>query len=135
MIVYGALFAIGVSLLRLAQQKGWFFAPPNDDWQRRRAENAVVDAGALPPDADPHEWSIRLGRMRDTLRQTRWSTAGMCAVIGGLVGAAAAEANGNSVAVWALAIGLIAFAVVPFWWASRRLEATERVLGRAQGSL
>ena len=135
MIVPAVLFAAALPILRGVQQKGGFLAPPNDDWQRRRAENAVVTAGALPPDADPYEWSLRLGRMRDVLRQARWSIAGMCAVIGGLVGAAAAEANGNSVALWALAIGLIAFAVVPFWWASRRLEATERVLGRAQGSL
>lgn len=98
---------------------------------RARQERMVRDAmrtGSLPSDAEPGSWRVALEtevRERDGHRRV-FLVSGLLAA--GLVGYAAAHANGNDWRVWAVAVVLVAAGVLGARWSGRRLRTARSLL-------
>jgi hypothetical protein len=98
-----------------------------------RAADRAIKAGALPATAQPDDWIARLThRVRD-LRQSRRILTVMLVLVAALVGIAAVV-NDNDWPVWTLAVGLAAFAVVPFHWHSRQINRGSRLIDTLRGA-
>jgi len=120
-----AIYAVVVALIPALQR----FFGTQDVREGRALVRQALDDGRLPPDARPDPWRAALTAEAGELRQARW-TGAVLVLIGVLVAGAAVVANDNGPAVWALAVVLVAFALVPVRWLTRRAEQADALLAR-----
>ena len=115
-VLYTVLGAVVVGFTR----SGVFGSP---DQRARRAElRAALRTGELPAGADPDAWRPRLVAEEREFRRARWAVLALTQLVAVLVAAAAVVRNDNAPGVWALAVVLSVFVVVPLRWCTGRLR-------------
>lgn len=128
MLARGALYALMAALITWLRRSGLGLS---QDQREGAAEvRAALASGALPVGARPGAWRRAVAHEVSELRRSRWIGGVLAMLIAALVAVAAVVANDNARPVWALAIVLAAFAVVPVRWLTRRADRAEALLAR-----
>lgn len=115
-----ALYAVLGGAVLGFTHSGVFGSP---EQRARRAElRAALRTGELPAGADPDAWRPRLTAEAREFRQAGWAVLVLSQVVAVLVAAAAVVPNDSAPRVWALAVALSLFVVVPLRWCTGRLR-------------
>lgn len=138
MAVYGGAWAVvwlpaqlsGQAAARRLLDRGWISKSPARR-RRDREERLIkpaIDAGTLPPGAEPEVWRPALRAQARELNLARWLTAVGLTAVAGLVGAAAEVANNGALGVWAVAFVVSAEGLAACHVLGRRRRVVHRLL-------
>ena len=128
MAVYGGVCALGMAAVAGMQRVGWL--PARGDRDCRAMLQTALETAQLPSGARPDAWHRLVRQEADEARQGRRLAAGLMGLVAVLVAVAAVVANDNAWTLWALAVALGAFVVVPVRALRRREERARALLAR-----
>ena len=106
---------------------------PSDERGRREVMAAAIRTGEIPDGARSDAWRSHLAGKDREFRQARWALVALSQLIAGVVAVAAVIQGDSATDLWALALVMSTFVVVPLRWLRVRMQRVQVLVAQLDG--